>query len=150
MFDNHDLLIITTCIYIWTFTMTQKQFSPYSSAPFAAMIKKCHTAALKREEPVKHGSNVVCMCAQSCPTQTLWTVVHQILLFLGFFRQENWNALPFPPLGFSQPKDPTHISYISCIAGGFFTTVPRGKPLMLHNYYQTIMTKNMYITEKVS
>ena len=132
------------------YNVSKTVFSIFLSSFCCYDKKKCHTAALKREEPVKHGSNVVCMCAQSCPTQTLWTVVHQILLFLGFSRQEYWNAMPFPLLGFSQPKDPTHISYIPCIARGFFTTVPHGKPLMLHNYYQTIMTENMYITEKVS
>ena len=28
---------------------------------------------------------------------TSWTVAHQALLSLGFFRQENWSGLPFPP-----------------------------------------------------
>ena len=28
----------------------------------------------------------------------------------------------------SQPRDQTHVSCISCIAGGFFTNEPRGKP----------------------
>ena len=31
--------------------------------------------------------------------QTLWTVAHQAPLSMGFFRQEYWNGLPFPPLG---------------------------------------------------
>ena len=30
---------------------------------------------------------------------TLWTVSHQALLFMGFFRQEYWSRLPFPPPG---------------------------------------------------
>ena len=30
---------------------------------------------------------------------TLWTVVHQIPLSMGFFSQEYWNGLPFPPPG---------------------------------------------------
>ena len=29
--------------------------------------------------------------------ETLWTVAHQALLSLGFFRQEYWSALPCPP-----------------------------------------------------
>ena len=40
---------------------------------------------------------MVCVCsvAPSCPT--LWTVARQALLFMGFFRQEYCNRLPFPP-----------------------------------------------------
>jgi len=29
----------------------------------------------------------------------LWTIAHQAPLFLGFFRQEYWNGLPFPSTG---------------------------------------------------
>ena len=29
---------------------------------------------------------------------TLWTVAHQASLSMGFFRQEYWSGLPFPPL----------------------------------------------------
>ena len=37
---------------------------------------------------------------QSCPTlRTLWTVVHQALLSVGFSRQEYWSALPCAPPG---------------------------------------------------
>ena len=30
---------------------------------------------------------------------TLWTVAHQALLSVGFFKQEYWSGLPFPPPG---------------------------------------------------
>ena len=30
---------------------------------------------------------------------TLWIVAYQALLFMGFFRQEHWSSLPFPPPG---------------------------------------------------
>ena len=29
--------------------------------------------------------------------ETLWTVAHQATLPIGFFRQEYWSGLPFPP-----------------------------------------------------
>ena len=32
-------------------------------------------------------------------SETPWTVVHQGPLSTGFFRQEYWSGLPFPPLG---------------------------------------------------
>ena len=30
---------------------------------------------------------------------TLWTVVGQVPLFMGFSRQKHWSGLPFPPPG---------------------------------------------------
>ena len=54
---------------------------------------------------------------------TLWTVTCQAPLFVGFSRQEYWSGLPGPP-----PEDPPNpgidlvFHYVSCIAGGFFTT----------------------------
>ena len=35
--------------------------------------------------------------AQLCPT--LWTIVHQAPLSMGFSRQEYWSGLPFPSPG---------------------------------------------------
>ena len=47
---------------------------------------------------------------------TPWTVAHQAPLFMGFPRQEYWSLLPFPSPGeSSQPRDWTHVSYVSCI-----------------------------------
>ena len=54
------------------------------------------------------------------------TVACQALLSMGFPRQEYWLGLPFPSPGESfRPKDRT---CVSCIAGGFFTNEPPGKP----------------------
>ena len=43
------------------------------------------------------------MCVQlfSCVElfETLWPVAHQAPLSMGFFRQEYWSGLPFPPSG---------------------------------------------------
>ena len=48
---------------------------------------------------------------------------------MGFPRQEYWSGLPCPPLGDLpnpgiKPRDQTHVSCSSCIAGGFFTAEP--------------------------
>jgi len=58
---------------------------------------------------------------------TPWTVACQAPLSMGFSRQEYWSGLPFPPPGDlphpgTEPKS-------SALVGGFFTTVPPGKPL---------------------
>ena len=53
---------------------------------------------------------------------TPWTVAHQAPLSMGFSRQEYWDGLPFlPPGDLPDPGNQTHISYVSCIVGGFFT-----------------------------
>ena len=44
--------------------------------------------------------------------------------------------------GFSWPRDQTHISCISCIAGRFFTTEPVGKPqIKTHQIKKKIIIK---------
>ena len=45
----------------------------------------------------------------------------------GFFRQEYWSGLPFPPPG--DLPDPGIEPMSPALTGGFFTTEPPGKPL---------------------
>ena len=75
----------------------------------------------------------VCVCAQSlsCVQHlvAIWTTAHQVPLSLEFSRQEYWSGLPFPSPGDlphpgMEPTSPAP----SALAGGFFTTVPPGKP----------------------
>ena len=69
---------------------------------------------------------VMLSCSVSFNSTTLWTVALQAPLSTELSRQEYWRGLPFPPPGgSSSPGDQTHIS---SLAGGFFTTVPPGKP----------------------
>ena len=60
---------------------------------------------------------------------TPWTVAHQAPPLMGFSRQEYWSGLPFPSPG--DLLDPgIEPASLECptLAGGFFTTVPPGKP----------------------
>ena len=58
----------------------------------------------------------------------LWTVAHQApCLWDSPPRILDWVPMPFSR-GSSPPRDQTHISCFSCVAGGFFTTEPLGKP----------------------
>ena len=59
---------------------------------------------------------------------TLWTITHQVPLSKGFFRQEYWSGLPFPPPGDLSDPGIEPISSVSCIAGGFSTAEPSRKP----------------------
>ena len=57
--------------------------------------------------------------------ETLWTTALQTPLSMGLSRQEYlWVTVSFS-WGSSRPRDRNHVS---CIAGGFFTTEPPGKP----------------------
>ena len=65
--------------------------------------------------------NLWVLCSLSCVQLfvTLWTVARQAPLSMGFFRQEYWSGLPFPPPeDFPDPaRDQT---WVSCIAGKCF------------------------------
>ena len=67
------------------------------------------------------------LVAKLCPTlATPWTAVHRAPLSVGFPRQEYWSGLPFSfSSGSSWFRDRTTSP---ALAGGFFPTVPRGKP----------------------
>ena len=70
---------------------------------------------------------------------TLWAVACQAPLSMGFSRQEYQSGLPCPPSGeSSQPRDRTHISCGSYIAGGFFTTEPLKKPCIIQASAQMV------------
>ena len=56
---------------------------------------------------------------------TLWIVAHQAPPSMGFFRQEYWSGLPFPPPG--DLPDPGIKPMSLALAGGFFTTELPGK-----------------------
>jgi len=60
---------------------------------------------------------------------TPWTVAHQTPLFMGFSRQEYWSGLAFCPPGDLPDLEIKPMSLASpALAGGFFTTMPPGKP----------------------
>jgi len=53
-----------------------------------------------------------------------------------------WVAIPFSRRA-SRPRDWTHISCSSCIAGGFFTAEPPGKPLRCY-VYRSVMLDSLW------
>ena len=72
---------------------------------------------------------------------TPWPIARQAPLSIGFPRQEYWSGLPFPSLGGLpdpgiEPVSPASQA-ASCIAGGFFTTEPPGKPQIKGTRAQT-------------
>ena len=78
----------------------------------------------------------MCTCMLSCLSHvqlftTLWTIVHQALLFIGFSRQEYWSGLPCLPPGDLPDPGIEPIPYAALALQGFFTTEPTGKPFIL-------------------
>ena len=61
--------------------------------------------------------------------ETPWTIARQASLSMKFSRQEYWSELSFPSSGDlpSPGIEPRSPSY-PALTGGFFTTVPPGKP----------------------
>ena len=75
----------------------------------------------------------LCVCAQLLSHvrlfATSWTVACQAPLSIGFSRQESWSRLPFPmPWDLPKPGIKPKSLVSPALAGGFFTTVPPGKP----------------------
>ena len=63
---------------------------------------------------------------------TLWTIACQAPLSMGFSRQEYLSGLSYPPSGeSSQPRDPTHISYLLHWQAGSLPLAPPGKPIRI-------------------
>ena len=61
---------------------------------------------------------------------TPWTVARQAPLSMGILQAGMLESVTMPSSrGSSQPRDRTRVSSSSCIAGGFFTTEPLGKPV---------------------
>ena len=81
------------------------------------------------------------LCAQ--PYLTLcdpWTVACQTPPSMGFFRQEYWSRLPFPPPGdLPDPGIQLASPASQVLAGRFFTTEPLGMP---HISIQLFLKKN--------
>ena len=72
------------------------------------------------------------LSSQSLVSDSLWlrgVYLARLLCPWNFSRQEYWSKLPFPPSGGSSwPSNSIHVSCVTWIAGGFFTTEPPGKP----------------------
>ena len=81
-----------------------------------------------------HTSNYINVCVLSHFSHvqlfvSLWTAAHQAPLSMGFFKQEYWSRLPFPPLGdLPDPGIKPESLGSPAMAGRFFTTEQPGKP----------------------
>ena len=73
-------------------------------------------------------------CVQLCAT--LWTVAYKASLSMGFFRQEYWRGLPFPPPGdLPNPGIKPAPLMSPALASKFFTTSATWETPSLHDSY---------------
>ena len=71
----------------------------------------------------------VCVLSRVQLFATPRTVAHQAPLSMGFFMQEYWNGLPFPPPGdLSDPVIEPASPVFPALAGGFLITASPGRP----------------------
>ena len=100
-----------------TLSHRKVKFSPYGSVPPSGHAG----GGLKSVD-------FACVLSHSVVSAP-WTVAHQAPLSMEFCRQEYWSGLPFPtPEDLPNPGiEPTSLAS-PVLAGGFFTSVPPGKP----------------------
>ena len=71
----------------------------------------------------------MCACCLVLFFATPWTVAHQAPLSMGFFRQECWSGLPFPPPGDLPDPGIEPMSLSSpTLADDYLPLAPPGKP----------------------
>ena len=85
---------------------------------------------------------------QSWPTlATQWTIGHQAPLSMGFYKQEYWSVLPYPP-----PEDLSNpgiepVSLMSAaLAGSSLPLAPTGKPTHCYKLSHLLSCVQLFVT----
>ena len=112
-------LVTTNIEYIWIFTQILCSHKIYSNS------ENKHLCGVITHS--RHGVSMhVCVLSRfSCVRlfATLWTVIHQAPLSMGFSRQEYWSGLPFTSPGDLPNPGVEPVSLTSpALSTGFFTT----------------------------
>ena len=85
-------------------------------------IQNCQYLTWPRKMVILYACTLRCF-SHDLNFETLWTVARQTPLSMGFSRQEYWSGLPCPrPGDLPHPGIELASLYVSCTAGGFFTT----------------------------
>ena len=101
--------------------------------PHLSLHMQTYSAKYHTIEMCNFSCVCVCVCALSHFRsvqlfETLWTVVRQSPLSMGFSRQEYWSGLPCPPPGdLPNPRIKPTSLMSPALAGGFFTPAPPGE-----------------------
>ena len=104
----------------------------YYPLPWASLVAQMvkNLPTMKETWVQSLGTCRCCLVAQSC--LTLCDSIdysHQAFLSMGFPREEYWSGLPFPSP--EDLPDPGFEPKCPALTGGFFTTEPPGKPMLV-------------------
>ena len=97
---------LTPCHHLWLLFGVNRQDQTLLSLLSHQVLPECCISDIDADwmsGPCPQLSpNDACVCACSVTKLYLtlcdpWTVAHQAPLSMGFFRQESWSGLPFPP-----------------------------------------------------
>ena len=105
----------------------------FDKIQYLFVIKKKKKNSLERgqREKLPH-TYIFRMGSLMSDSATPWTTAHPAPLSMEFSRQEYWSGLPFPTPGDLPDLGIEPASLLSpALAGGFFTTVPPGKPSII-------------------
>ena len=141
-------MVVQVCIYTascWTVNFKWVNFMVCKLIVKNAINECCLVSQSDRDGSLEILSEILkgivksfiiyaCMLGRFQLFVTVWTVACQAPLSMGFSRQEYWSGLPFPPRGDLPTRDQTWASYISCIAGRFFTTRATWEALIIYGY----------------
>ena len=124
-------MLMTWGIQIYFFNI--RKILKISSVQFRRSVQFCRSV-VNKDLIFPHWD--VCLCARelSCFQlfATPWTITHQAPLSMEVSRQEYWSGLAFPTPGdLPNPGIESVTLASSVLAGGFFTTVPPGKLIVL-------------------
>ena len=134
------LLMISCAVQLFIFSLMLPHFFIFAFVNFTFGVKS------KKITVKTNVKERACMLSHSVVSDsvTLWTVVHQSPLSMGFFSGENTGVgCHFLLQGSSQPKDWTRVSCVCCLVGGFFTCWVTGeaqvfKSLLLLSHFSHV------------
>ena len=119
------LCLVGFSVFIW-FPSEVRLYYFSQMIFFSESLLNQETLLPKQRQPIH--SKEVCVFDQLL--SRVWLFVdpmdcnRQTSLTIGFFRQEYWSELPFPPPRDLPGPGVEHVSPTSTLAGGFFTTEP--------------------------
>ena len=97
-------IYINSHLFSWINLLKEKKCTTFQIIHHS-VLKNVKISKLQRQMKLDHpcklftltyAYSVAQLCSDSCDP---WTVAHQAPLSVGFFRQEYWSGLPFPPSG---------------------------------------------------
>ena len=132
LLKDHWVLTHASCCYCccWHSEHSPLRFPPSLHHPLIPIQRKGILQVLAQT----FDSCVLCVYVLALSCLTLYDPMDQAPQSMGFFRQEYWSGLPFPPPG--DLPNPGIEPASPALTGRFFTTEPPGKHPMWFGFGQ--------------